>query len=198
MPWWLDNKKLDFPRGYHIEVWGGAKPPRPALEAASRGCRGLRQAAQERLPRYYGAYIAPGRGEIPNEGSYARSTPTWSISGDPGAEVPLEVHRLRVQVKHAGDVPSAHQRWWHAMERHTQQEDGYGIAAGGVIHELGSAHGRRSQARQERQPPDARGEECVRADGGPPTCKPTRTHVDDQALSWRTSEYSDQLKKRAL
>ena len=23
MPWWLDNKKLDFPRGYHIEVWGG-------------------------------------------------------------------------------------------------------------------------------------------------------------------------------
>ena len=20
-PWWLDNKKLDFPRGYHIEVW---------------------------------------------------------------------------------------------------------------------------------------------------------------------------------
>ena len=22
-PWWLDNKKLDFPRGYHIEVWGG-------------------------------------------------------------------------------------------------------------------------------------------------------------------------------
>ena len=23
MPWWLDNSKLDFPRGYHIEVWGG-------------------------------------------------------------------------------------------------------------------------------------------------------------------------------
>jgi choline dehydrogenase-like flavoprotein len=21
--WWLDNKKLDFPRGYHIEYWGG-------------------------------------------------------------------------------------------------------------------------------------------------------------------------------
>src|SRR6478609_4916256 len=27
MPWWLDNKKLDFPRGYHIEVWGGAGQP---------------------------------------------------------------------------------------------------------------------------------------------------------------------------
>lgn len=26
-PWWLDNKKLDFPRGYHIEVWGGMDAP---------------------------------------------------------------------------------------------------------------------------------------------------------------------------
>ena len=26
-PWWLDNKKLDFPRGYHIEVWGGMGNP---------------------------------------------------------------------------------------------------------------------------------------------------------------------------
>lgn len=26
-PWWLDNKKLDFPRGYHIEVWGGMGTP---------------------------------------------------------------------------------------------------------------------------------------------------------------------------
>src|SRR5690242_15280799 len=27
MPWWLDNAKLDFPRGYHIEVWGGTHLP---------------------------------------------------------------------------------------------------------------------------------------------------------------------------
>ena len=26
-PWWLDNKKLDFPRGYHIELWGGMGMP---------------------------------------------------------------------------------------------------------------------------------------------------------------------------
>ncbi len=26
-PWWGDNKKLDFPRGYHIEVWGGQSMP---------------------------------------------------------------------------------------------------------------------------------------------------------------------------
>ncbi|HEX6739965.1 MAG TPA: GMC family oxidoreductase, partial [Vicinamibacteria bacterium] len=27
MPWWLDNRKLDFPRGYHIEPWGGRGQP---------------------------------------------------------------------------------------------------------------------------------------------------------------------------
>jgi choline dehydrogenase-like flavoprotein len=26
-PWWLDNKKLDFPRGYHIEYGGGMRMP---------------------------------------------------------------------------------------------------------------------------------------------------------------------------
>ena len=26
-PWWGDNSQLDFPRGYHIEVWGGMGQP---------------------------------------------------------------------------------------------------------------------------------------------------------------------------
>ena len=26
-PWWLDNKNLDFPRGYHLEYWGGMRMP---------------------------------------------------------------------------------------------------------------------------------------------------------------------------
>ncbi|MFT6133849.1 MAG: choline dehydrogenase-like flavoprotein, partial [Cyclobacteriaceae bacterium] len=26
-PWWLDNKKLTFPRGYHMEIWGGMGMP---------------------------------------------------------------------------------------------------------------------------------------------------------------------------
>jgi choline dehydrogenase-like flavoprotein len=26
-PWWMDNKKLDFARGYHIEYWGGMNIP---------------------------------------------------------------------------------------------------------------------------------------------------------------------------
>ena len=27
IPWWLDNRKLDFPRGYHIELGGGMHMP---------------------------------------------------------------------------------------------------------------------------------------------------------------------------
>ncbi|MGM0506400.1 MAG: GMC family oxidoreductase N-terminal domain-containing protein, partial [Bacteroidota bacterium] len=26
-PWWLDNANLDFPRGYHLEFWGGMSMP---------------------------------------------------------------------------------------------------------------------------------------------------------------------------
>jgi len=26
-PWWLDNSKVDFPRGYHMEYWGGMSMP---------------------------------------------------------------------------------------------------------------------------------------------------------------------------
>ena len=57
MPWWLDNKKLDFPRGYHIELGGGRGMPRSAswrhasggIAAVSTRRRRLRQAAQGRL-----------------------------------------------------------------------------------------------------------------------------------------------------
>ena len=26
-PWWLNDAKLDFPRGYHLEIWGGQGTP---------------------------------------------------------------------------------------------------------------------------------------------------------------------------
>ena len=27
IPWWVDNKKMDFPRGYHVELGGGRRMP---------------------------------------------------------------------------------------------------------------------------------------------------------------------------
>ena len=34
-PWWLDNKKLDFPRGYHIELGGGRRMPNAGFGSAA-------------------------------------------------------------------------------------------------------------------------------------------------------------------
>ena len=54
MPWWLDNKKLDFPRGYHIEVYGGLGAPGAGIRrrhSAPRAGRRIRQAAQGGLPQ---------------------------------------------------------------------------------------------------------------------------------------------------
>ncbi|MBC7922528.1 MAG: GMC family oxidoreductase [Ferruginibacter sp.] len=89
MPWWLDNKKLDFPRGYHIEFGGGKRMPgfgfmgglhnynyvgyNTAGQYASqqagdptqkRGGGGYGKQLKDDYRRYYGATIGfSGRGE---------------------------------------------------------------------------------------------------------------------------------------
>ena len=54
MPWWLDNKKLDFPRGYHIELGGGKRsaPGYGFMGGIQRfnGVGGYGQVAEGRLP----------------------------------------------------------------------------------------------------------------------------------------------------
>lgn len=40
-PWWLDNKKLDFPRGYHIEYGGGLHMPSYGFANGIQGLNGL-------------------------------------------------------------------------------------------------------------------------------------------------------------
>ena len=52
MPWWLDNRKLDFPRGYHIEPCGGRDMPGYGFMGGIHKLqrRRLRQEAQGRLP----------------------------------------------------------------------------------------------------------------------------------------------------
>jgi choline dehydrogenase-like flavoprotein len=148
MPWWLDNRKLDFPRGYHIEIWGGLYPPSygfmAGIEAYPPG-GGYGRGLKEDYRRYYGASIGfSGRGEqIPNDHCYCEIDPAvvdqWGIP-----------------------VLRFHWRWTdHELNqvRHMQEtfrtliadmggevrspmpgkEQGYGIATGGsIIHELGT------------------------------------------------------------
>jgi choline dehydrogenase-like flavoprotein len=83
MPWWLYREqaasKLDFPRGYHVELGGGREMPEAGLfdglEQFTGGSYGLQ--LKEDARRYYGTFVGfAGRGEmIPNDDSYCEIDP---------------------------------------------------------------------------------------------------------------------------
>jgi choline dehydrogenase-like flavoprotein len=90
-PWWLYQEqargRLDFARGYHIELGGGRQMPGfgtfGGLERFTGGSYGQR--FKEDCRRYYGSFVGfSGRGEmIPNEDSYCEIDATqvdqWGI-----------------------------------------------------------------------------------------------------------------------
>lgn len=76
-PWWLDNKKLDFPRGYHIEYGGGMRMPSygifggtaelgdkiPGKDGKPMGEVGYGSKLKEQYRRFYGSNVGmAGRG----------------------------------------------------------------------------------------------------------------------------------------
>jgi choline dehydrogenase-like flavoprotein len=83
MPWWLYREqkahRLNFPRGYHVELGGGREMPSAGtfdgLESFTGGSYGRR--LKEEARRYYGTFVGfAGRGEmIPNEESYCEIDP---------------------------------------------------------------------------------------------------------------------------
>jgi choline dehydrogenase-like flavoprotein len=82
MPWWLDNKTLDFPRGYHIELSGG-KHSAPAFGFMGgiqrfNGVGGYGKSLKDDYRRFYGATVGfAGRGEmIPNDQTYCEIDPS--------------------------------------------------------------------------------------------------------------------------
>jgi choline dehydrogenase-like flavoprotein len=87
VPWWLDNRKLEFPRGYHIEFWGGRGMPDSGTMGDIHRWNGggYGKALKDDYRRFYGATLGfSGRGEmIPNEHSYCELDPAvvdkWGI-----------------------------------------------------------------------------------------------------------------------
>ena len=90
-PWWKDNKKLDFPRGYHIEYWGGMTQPGYGFGMGMQGLNGKYQvngktkeaggygaSLKEDVRFFYGASVGMGgRGEaIPDIKNYCEIDPT--------------------------------------------------------------------------------------------------------------------------
>jgi choline dehydrogenase-like flavoprotein len=89
MPWWLDGKKLDFPRGYHIELGGGRRsaPSFGFMSGIQRfnGVGGYGKSLKDDYRRFWGSTVNfDGRGEmIPNEDTYCEIDPhvvdQWGI-----------------------------------------------------------------------------------------------------------------------
>jgi len=220
-PWWGYDQNLDFPRGYHFEVWGGRSMPgygfgtgiqnlNDELPGTDRnGGGGYGQQLKNDYRRLYGAIAGvSGRGE-----SIARKDNYCEIDPDAVDEYGIPVLRFNHswgdeeyrQVRHmqqkgrelieaAGGTP---------LGTMPGKENGYGITSPGeIIHESGvtrmgddpetSVLNRYCQAHDV--------DNLFVADAGPfvsmPHKNPTWTIL---ALSMRTSEYIvDQRKKGNL
>jgi len=156
MPWWLDNKKLDFPRGYHIEIGGGRRMPNAgfgggihnftSVEVAGRpySFGGYGKDLKNDYRRLYGATVNfAGRGEmVPNADSYCEIDPTvvdkWGI---PVLRFHYKWSDYELnQVKHMQETFRAiiQEMGGRPTSPMPTKEDGYGIAPGGrIIHEVG-------------------------------------------------------------
>jgi len=149
MPWWLDNTKLDFPRGYHIEIWGGGGVPSAGFMGGIQNYPeggGYGADLKQQYRKYYGASVGfSGRGEmIPNDGTYCEIDPSvvdrwgipvlrfhWKWTDHELNQVKHMQETFRTLLKEMGGEPRSPM---------PSKEQGYGIAAGGVIiHELGGA-----------------------------------------------------------
>lgn len=159
-PWWLDNKKLDFPRGYHIEYGGGMGMPMygygmalenlngkvPGRDGKMKPAGGYGAGFKDDLRRFYGAYIGmAGRGEpVPLESNYCEIDPnTVDKYGIPVLRFNYKWSDAEVkQAKHMQDTfeEIIHALGGMPMGKKPGPENNYGLEAPGkIIHEVGTA-----------------------------------------------------------
>src|SRR5246500_4836930 len=86
IPWWKFDRKNDFPRGYHVEMYGGRGMPGVGeFDGVGDDFEGYGLTLKHTCRSMYGTYIGlEGRGEmIPNPQSYCDSDPVtvdqWGI-----------------------------------------------------------------------------------------------------------------------
>lgn len=213
MPWWLDNKKLDFPRGYHIEFGGGRRgaPGYGFMNGIDNipGGGGWGKSLKDQCRRYYGSLIGfDGRGEmIPNENSYCELDPEvkdkygipvlrfhFQWSDHEVRQVRHMQETFRELITHLGGTP---------LSAMPTAEGQFGITRGGqIIHEAGTTRmgndPSTSILNKWQQSHDVKNLFVV--DAGPFVSQADKNLTwTILALSWRTSDYiADQLKKNAL
>ncbi len=155
-PWWLDNRKLDFPRGYHIEPGGGRRMPSAGFSGSihmystrdgtgkPRAFGGYGKGLKDDYRSTYGATVGfAGRGEmVPNKDSYCEIDPVavdkWGIpvlrfhfkwSDYEYKQAKHMQETFRAIIEDMGGTP---------LTPMPTAEQGYDLAAGGrIIHEAG-------------------------------------------------------------
>ena len=217
MPWWGDNKKLDFPRGYHIELGGGRRMPGfgtlggvhryngTEVGGGMLAGGGYGKKLKDDYRRFYGATVNfAGRGEmIPNEDSYCEIDPTvvdrWGI---PVLRFHWKWpdHELK-QVKHMQETFRAiiDEMGGTPLSPMPTAEQQYDIAPGGrIIHEVGCVRmgndSKTSVLNSNCQSHDCRN--LFVTDGGPFVTNPDKNVTwTILALAMRTSEYIAEQRK---
>lgn len=214
-PWWLYKEQaagqLDFPRGYHLEPYGGRRGMPGsgtfnALEGLTQGSYGRR--FKEEARRYYGTFVSfAGRGEmIPNDNCYCEIDP---VQVDQWGIPVLRFHWqwADYELNQARHMQKAFAELIEAMGgvvRGTIQTDGRrAIAAPGeIIHEVGTTcmgdDPRTSVVNQWCQSWDVKN--LFVTDGGPFVSNADKNPtLSILALAWRSADYIvDQAKRGAL
>ncbi|MDX2305310.1 MAG: GMC family oxidoreductase [Microscillaceae bacterium] len=225
IPWWLDNKTLDFPRGYHIELWGGRRMPSYGFggnihlynallgeidqKKRSNGGGGYGAALKEDYRRLFGSIVGfSGRGEaIAFESNYCEIDPNVVDKfGIPVLRFNYKWTDYEIlQAKHMMDTfeEIIHTMGGKVLGQKPGKETEYGLLnPGRIIHEVGVTRmgkdPKTSVLNEFCQSHDVKNVFVV--DGGSfvsmPDKNPTWTIL---ALSMRTSEYiTDQIKKQNL
>ena len=152
-PWWGDHSKLNFPRGYHIEVWGGMQRPsygfgverrrfQPVLRTADRQLRRRPPQGRQEVLRRRGRF--GGRGE-----GIAREDNLCEIDPNKVDEYGIPVLRFNYkwsdyeiqQAKHMREsfTEITENMGGHVLGSPATAENDYGLEAPGkIIHEVGT------------------------------------------------------------
>lgn len=158
-PWWLDNKKLDFPRGYHIEYGGGMHMPSygfmngiqsmnglvPGPDGKMKEAGGFGASLKNDYRRFYGTRVGmAGRGTaIAREDNYCEIDP--DVVDKYGIPV-LKFHYKwsDAEIKQAKHMQDTFQEIMHQMgaiitSKLNTAENNWGLEAPGrIIHEVGT------------------------------------------------------------
>ncbi len=221
-PWWLDNKKLDFPRGYHIEYWGGMDMPSYGFGWGIEGSNGNHKvngkqkeaggygtSLKEDYRYFYGAGVGmSGRGEaIALESNYCEIDP--KVVDKYGIPVLRFNYKWSDhEVKQAKHMRDTFREIMHGMGAiitwgDSDESNSYGLEAPGrIIHEAGTVRmgndPKRSALNKFNQAHDC--ENLFVVDGGAFTSQADKNITwTIMALSMRASEYViDELKKQNI